>query len=199
MDHSSYGMSSGSRIPATAWSRKAEPSIRIVATPPPQTSNTPYRGTPVSLPGIVQAENFDEGGQGVAYYDTSPGNKGGVYRNSDVDIGPTGDAGNADYFLGWARVGEWVKYTVYATQTRQYTLQVRIANVGSGASFRIEVDGADVRDSIGVPDTGGWDTWKTISLAGIPLNQGQHVIRIVMVTSNRENSSVGNFGFFSLQ
>ena len=50
---------------------------------------TPYGGTPVALPGLVQAENFDIGAEGVAYHDATPGNKGGAYRSTDVDIEPT--------------------------------------------------------------------------------------------------------------
>src|SRR5262249_26370187 len=52
---------------------------------------TPYTGTPIALPGLVEAENFDNGGQGVAYFDDSPGNSGGTYRATDVDLEGTAD------------------------------------------------------------------------------------------------------------
>ena len=42
--------------------------------------------TPAALPGTVQAEDFDDGGAGVSYRDTTPGNSGGQYRATDVDI-----------------------------------------------------------------------------------------------------------------
>ncbi len=45
---------------------------------------TPYRPHPV--PGRIQAEDYDLGGEGVAYHDTTPGNSGGAYRHDDVDI-----------------------------------------------------------------------------------------------------------------
>ena len=38
----------------------------------------PYLGTPVTLPGTVEAENFDNGGSGVAYSDTTAANEGGA-------------------------------------------------------------------------------------------------------------------------
>jgi len=85
------------------------------------------------------------------------------------------------------------------TATRNYTVGVRVANIGSGAKFRIEVDGVDLTGPVPVPNTTGWDTWQTISLAGIPLTQGQHVLRLVMVTRNAENSGVGNYGYLSFQ
>jgi len=34
----------------------------------------------------IEAENYDSGGQNVSYYDTTPGNQGGLYRTDDVDI-----------------------------------------------------------------------------------------------------------------
>src|SRR5262249_6572786 len=46
----------------------------------------PFGGVAASIPGIVEAENFNEGGEGVAYHDTTAGNTGGAYRQTDVDI-----------------------------------------------------------------------------------------------------------------
>jgi hypothetical protein len=182
------------------WFRISASSPPPPPPPPPPPGNTPYSGTAVSLPGVVQAENYDNGGQNVAYYDTTSTNSGGAYRTAEgVDVAATTDPGNAGYFVGWARVGEWLKYTVNATQTRNYTLNIRIANAGTGATFRVEVDGVDRTGAIAVPNTGDWDTWQTISISGIPLTQGQRVIRVVMLTANTQNNSVGNFGFFSFQ
>jgi len=49
-------------------------------------ASSPFAGVATVIPGWVQAEDFDSGGQSVAYYDNSPGNAGGVYRSTDVDI-----------------------------------------------------------------------------------------------------------------
>ena len=35
-------------------------------------------GQPWPLPGVVEAENFDQGGDGVAYYDVDRNNQGNV-------------------------------------------------------------------------------------------------------------------------
>ena len=160
------------------------------------TAGTPpspaYGGTPVQLPGIVQAENFDLGPSGTAYWDASAGNAGGAYRAGDVDIGPTGDPSSGGYYVGWTRTGEWLTYTVDVLATRTYAVQVRVANVGSGATFRIEVDGVDRSGPVAVPNTGGWDVWQTVNVTGIPLAQGRRLIRLVMVGRNAENAGVGN-------
>jgi hypothetical protein len=173
------------------WFRLVQPTSSI--------PNSANGGTPIALPGIVQAENFDVGGEGVAYHDLSAGNAGGLYRNTDVDIGAIGDPSSGAYYLGWARAGEWVNYTVDVTETRHYTMTIRIANLGSGAMFRIDVDGVDLTGPVSVPNTGGWDFWQTISINNIPLAEGQRIIRLVMLTRNAENSGVGNYDYLSFQ
>jgi hypothetical protein len=53
----------------------------------------PYLGSPVSLPGVLEAANYDLGGQGVAYNVLSSVNQGGAYRTSEaVSLEQTGDS-----------------------------------------------------------------------------------------------------------
>ena len=59
-------------------------------TPPP--GQSAYLGTPFNVPGIIQAEYYDNGGEGVAYRDRTPGNSGGRLRSDDVDIEACTDA-----------------------------------------------------------------------------------------------------------
>ena len=172
--------------------------LRLVGTTSPSTS-TAYGGTPAALPGIVQTENFDKGGQGTGYSDTTTQNSGGAYRPTGVDIGATGDPSSGGYYVGWTRAGEWLQYTVNVPQSRVYGVTARVANVGSGATFRIEVDGVDRTGPIAVPNTGGWDTWQSAAVGGLSLSQGTHVVRLVMLSSNGQNAGVGNFGYLSFQ
>ena len=69
-------------------------------------ATTPFGGTPVALPGTIQAENFDDGGEGVAYHDTTAGNTGGQFRNTDVDIEAEPEGG---YDVGWVGGGRVVE------------------------------------------------------------------------------------------
>lgn len=41
-------------------------------------SGGPYKGVAAKVPGVIQVEEFDEGIQGMAYTDTTPGNYGNV-------------------------------------------------------------------------------------------------------------------------
>src|SRR5262249_54003476 len=63
---------------------------------------SPYSGTPVPIPGQIDAANFDNGGEGVAYHDTSAGNSGGQYRNTDVDLEASSEGG---FNVGWTTPG----------------------------------------------------------------------------------------------
>ncbi len=164
--------------------------------PPPSGETTPYSGTPAPIPGKVQFENYDVGGLGHAYYDTTSGNAGGAYRSNSVDIQATSDSGGG-YNIGWVAAGEWLKYTVNIAGSGTYQLDTRVAQKATGGRFHVEVDGVDKTGAIAVPNTGGWQTWQTISKTGLSLTAGKHVVRVVM-DANASSGYVGNFNWFSL-
>lgn len=127
----------------------------------PTTTVGPYSGTAVSLPGTVDAANFDHGGQGVSYSDTTVGNSGAAYRSTDVDIQASSDGG---YNIGWTAAGEWATYTVNVTSAGTYTAQVRVASP-SGGSVRVGFGApSNVSTTVTVPATGGWQAWTTAAV-----------------------------------
>ena len=181
---------------AAALNGSAAPTPTPTPTPSPGGS-TPYGGTPVSLPGTVQFENYDAGGEGVAYHDSTTGNAGGAYRQNSVDIKSSTDAGGG-YLVGWTTAGEWLKYTVKVVASGTYAIDVRVASSGAGGTFHIEVNGVDKSGTMTVPDTAGWQTWKTITKTGVVLAAGTQVIRVVM-DSNGPSGSVANFNWFAVR
>ena len=158
------------------------------------TSTTAYGGTPVSLPGVIQVENFDEGGQSRGYSDTTTGNAGGKYRSTDVDIEQTSDSGGG-YNVGWAAAGEWLNYSVNVTAAGTYDVDVRVASAGSGGSFHLELNGSNL-GSLVVPNTGGWQTWTTIRKT-VVLPAGPQTLRLGL-DSNGATGAVGNFNFITV-
>jgi predicted amidohydrolase len=165
--------------------------VANTTTPP---GSTPFSGTPVTLPGRIEAENFDNGGANIAYFDTTTGNRGGVYRDTDVDLEPTSDTGGG-YNIAKIRATEWLKYSVNAAAAGTYTLRVRVASNGAGGRFHVESNGVDRSGPLTVPDTGGWQTWTTIT-APITLPAGQQVLRLVIDAEN--GSIVGNVNWFEV-
>jgi len=126
-----------------------------VGSAPETPVGTPYNG-PHQIPGILQAEDYDLGGEGIAYHDTSAGNEGGAYRHDDVDIETAG--GITD--VGWIRDGEWLTYTVNVTQAGTYAVSARVASPNSGRTVAISIDGRS-QTTITVPKTGSFDTYMT--------------------------------------
>ena len=172
-------------------------SFTTAGTPPSGTgtpSTSPFGGTPAAIPGTIQAENFDNGGQNSAWYDTTAGNVYGAYRSTDVDIEATSDS-DGGFDVAKTKAGEWLKFTVNVSTSATYTLETRVANVGTGATFKVFVDDADVTGAISVPDTGGWQTWTTKTGPNIQLSAGQHVIRVYFATA-ASGGGVGNFNWF---
>ena len=86
---------------------------------------SPYSGTPIALPGTVAADQFDNGGAGIAYIDSTAGNSGGAGRATDVDLEPSSLGGND---IGWISDGEWVTYTVNVASAGSYTVTATVAS-----------------------------------------------------------------------
>jgi hypothetical protein len=170
--------------------------FRLVAGTAPPPTNPAYGGTPAAIPGTFQAENFDEGGEGVACHDTTAGNSRGAYRTTDVDI-ETCSEGPNEFDVAKTRVGEWLNYTVNVAATGNYTFEARVANVGTGASFGLVVDGTPVQGAVDVPATGGWQIWATTAPFGMSLTGGQHVIRVVFLSAS-SGGGAGNYNWFRL-
>ncbi len=78
------------------------------------------------MPGTVQAENYDTGGQGTAYNVTSINGSANSYRSDGVDLEATTDTGGG-YDLGWTAAGQWFKYTVNVATAGTYTVGLRLA------------------------------------------------------------------------
>jgi hypothetical protein len=83
-----------------------------VVTGTPPSDQAPFTGTPFAVPGTFAAEDFDLGGESVAYHDNVPGNAGGLYRTGeDVDI--IAAPGNATgHVVNNIETGEWLEYTI---------------------------------------------------------------------------------------
>ncbi|MFN3405642.1 MAG: PQQ-dependent sugar dehydrogenase [Cytophagaceae bacterium] len=140
----------------------------------------PFQGMPVNIPGRVEAENFDTGGQGIAYHDASAGNAGNAYRtNENVDIEACSEGG---FNIGYVSAGEWLKYTVNVTQSGIYTIGFRVSSTQSNRSLHVELDGQNITGSVALPNTGGWQNWQTVYVQDLSLSAGTQIIRLVFDT-----------------
>lgn len=175
----------------------ATDSISVV-TQVSQPVQTPFLGAPFAVPGTLQAEDFDNGGEGIAWHDTDPGNGWGVYRtNVDVDIAPGSDVGGG-YVAANAWAGEWMEYTVNVAAAGTYTFEARVASDGLGGIFHVEFGGIDRTGPIQVPNTGGWGVWQTISRT-VNLSAGQQVMRVSLDSNGfQPYPAIADFNYFRL-
>ncbi|WP_165824114.1 family 43 glycosylhydrolase [Pseudochryseolinea flava] len=145
---------------------------------PTKGHGTPYGNNAWPIPGIIQAEDFDNGGQIIAYSDSDSSNNGGKYRPDEfVDIENCGEGG---FNVGWISGGEWLEYTVNVSIAGTYVLEIRVASANAtGSSVRVEFGTEDVTGKMVVPNTNGWQSYQTISKE-VTLPQGTHIMRLLM-------------------
>ena len=134
----------------------------------------------VVVPGPIEAEAFDPGGEGVGYHDTTPGNSGGVCRTAeDVDIAALPGGG---YAVVEIEDGEWLDYTIDGLANPPggypYPVLLYVACDRDGRSIQVAVDGAVVRN-VSVPNTGSLGTFTPVMTQfflpiGGPPQEGNH-------------------------
>lgn len=120
-------------------------------------SKAPYLSV-IQIPGILEAEHFDKGGQGVSYNDTDPENNGAAgsgFRASDgVDV--AGSVGN--YSVGWTANGEWLEYTVNVQAAGLYQVDIFVSSLPGTGVLGLSLGGQSILTGVAVPSTGDWNT-----------------------------------------
>ena len=157
----------------------------------------PYKNKVHSIPGTIETEDFDDGGEGVAYHDLEPENKETkrpLYRESGVDLEVRDDA-SQKFNLGWTRPGEWLVYTVDVREAGTYTIEMMVACDKRGGLFRLEFNGVDKTGPVEVPDTGGWKNLKPFSKSGVKLEPGRYAMKLVL-DKGGEKGSIGDIDYF---
>ncbi len=136
-----------------------------------------------NIPGRVDAEDYNSGGQGVAYNDSDASNNGGQGRtNEGVDVENTGDAGGG-LNVGWMNAGEWIEYTCNVTQAGSYDVYLRVASPNGNGRLALLVDGNALTGTVNVPNTGGWQNYQTVRIRNKFLSAGNHVFRLNVIAS----------------
>ncbi len=125
------------------------------------------------IPGTLEAEDFNKGGEGGGYHDTDAANRGKAYRAGEgVDVQASGAGGHHVAFMSR---GEWLAYTLRVNYSGAYQINVRVA--GKGGAFHLELDDKDVTGPITVPDTGGSQAWTFVARR-INIPFGQRTLRL---------------------
>ncbi|CAN0065398.1 unnamed protein product, partial [Ectocarpus sp. 6 AP-2014] len=169
----------------------AEPPI---PTPAPVVPTGAFDGVPATIPGRIEGEEFDYGGEGVGYSDTDAGNNGGQFRPSEnVDISIYGDG----YNVGWMRSGEYLRYTIDVTEDISdlgfsFSVSSPYTSIDERGTFRVvtggcgcdDDDATDLSGLVTAPYTGAWGSYETVEAnGGQSLATGQTGIWLCVVSA----------------
>lgn len=148
-----------------------------------------FSGEPAAIPGVIEAENYDKGGNRFSFYDKDASNKGEIYREDAVDVvtldGATcnGDACKG-YAIGYTEAGEWLEYSVKVAADGKYGVRANVATASETSKIQLLVDGKVLLDTITIDkvDT-TWNVYKEMDIGTANLTAGEHILRLVIAGS----------------
>jgi len=135
-----------------------------------------FLGFAPAIPGVIEAEDFDIGGEGLSYHDMDSRNIGGAYRPDEaVDIFNISSTG---YHIGNALPGEWFEYSVVVDHTGEYLIDVHYATIYGGGTFVLKI-GNELSDTMKTVRT---DSWLLTDKVSFPMNltEGAQLMRFTV-------------------
>ncbi|HVV06833.1 MAG TPA: carbohydrate-binding protein, partial [Puia sp.] len=205
------GTETGGTIKSYAWSQISGPSTATIATSTQaqttisaliagtyvlQLKVTDANGATASDQVNVVVKAASSSSSTTTTYQSVPGTiQGESYATmSGVATETTSDAGGG-LDVGWISKGDQMTYNLNVASAGTYTVSFRVSSALTGASFKMQDTKGTVLATVNVPNTGGWQTWTTVS-ASVTLPAGQQTLTIVSLTDNGWNI---NWMQFALQ
>ena len=145
-----------------------------------------YNSNPFNIPGTIQAEQFDRGGEGVTFHDSDDNREGDQNYRNDAE-GVDFVKGNGGTAIGYTAANEWLEYTVNVNEPGEYSCTAVVSSGTTGSGFSLGLVGStgSVKElcKISVPQTGSnnWDTYKEVTAKlSQRLQTGQQILRITI-------------------
>ena len=136
-------------------------------------------GSPLTLPGTILAENVDNGGQTIAYFERSIPSPNNLASASLIQKKNCPGGKCTGFYIDSLQKNEWLQYSVTLTQTSNYSLVFRCGSASAGgATFHLERDHVNLTGSLLVGNTG--TNFANVSAANVILPQGTYPLRIVV-------------------
>jgi endo-1,4-beta-D-glucanase Y len=143
----------------------------------PSEPQEPYDGA-IAIPGTVEAENYDKGGNGFGYMDSDNTNEGGEYRKDGVDV----VAVDGGYAVGYTTSSEWLTYTVNVAKAGKYDVEALASNGNTDIEIDLFIDDDKVGSLSGAG--AGNEDWNTyVKLTGsVTLPAGEHILKVAFAS-----------------
>ena len=150
------------------------------ATPPvPQ---EPFKGKAATIPGKIEAEDYDKGSHNKAFYDNDRTNQGGAYREDEVDIVQIDSTDKSKgYALGYTEDGEWVKYTINNEATAEYSVFVSMATQSDDVGVKFFIDDKEITDVVKAEKGEDWTTFTEVKAQTKEIAKGEHELKMQIV------------------
>ena len=132
----------------------------------------PFKDT-LTIPGKIEAENYDKGGNGRGFLDSDIENENSLYREDNAGLDSAGDA----IIYGWGYANDWLRYTVKVSKNDSLDITARVSSPSDSTFFSILVDDKDIA-KITVPNTGDWKNFETVTVSVPAITEGTHVLKI---------------------
>ena len=136
----------------------------------------------MTIPGIIEAEDFDKGGEGLTFHDSDEKDEGGYkYRldNEGIDI----LSGNKGYVVSKTAEKEWMDYSVNVAETAKFSFKATVGSAVEGSKFTISMVRGTTSYTLAtvtVPKTGS-STYKVVEgTFQRSLAAGSNIIRITI-------------------
>jgi hypothetical protein len=140
----------------------------------------PYGRIPWEVPGRIEAEDYDKGGPGLGWSDTTPGNAnptGERYRNDDVDISFA-----TNRYVVESSAGEWLHYTIDVPTAGAYRLTLQ--GVAPFAAAAVEISCAGSVVSFALPAVSNYTPTPFVSADTLQLPVGIHTLRLAITAGS---------------
>ena len=177
-------------IQAIATSADGKGRISAAKTLKVNGKRSPYKGV-IEIPGTIQAENFDKGGEGLSFHDSDSNREGDSNYRTDGE-GVDFVKGNGGTCIGYTAQNEWLEYTVNVKEAGKYEYIATVSSGTTGSGFKISlVKGKSTTTlaTINVPQTGNSDWSKYTTVEGElskELEAGEQILRFT-ITGNSCN------------
>jgi endoglucanase len=114
-------------------------------------------------------------------------NMSGVQKENTSDAGGGQDVSYID-------PNDWMDYNINAQSSGTYTVSFRLASQAANAKFDLRKSDGTVLATINVPNTGGWQTWQTVT-ANVTLSAGQQTVRLFSTAPQYKNWNINWMDF----
>ena len=111
-----------------------------------------------------------------------------MYRNDGVDIYQDSVKKNI-YYVGSIEDGEWLQYTVTATQQANYSIRLTMSPGHEESKILLSINDKSFAKEIEIPAGNKPAALQDITIGNVPFRKGRNIVRVKFIK--------GGFSFYS--